>query len=214
MDSGLRSLRSRPRNDRRGISNAAQQFCVRRGEALPRPGDAMRRPYELPPVTRMAMAKDDVPRGIIFMIGASRAVRGLERDREMAGRDLSGRRGDVLPLVLSLVVCAAVDAAVHRPFGIRHAPAARPYRARPVAVDLADLHRHRVQPDAACRRHRDQFLGAAVVRAAVGSLAQGARRSRCAGPRCCRDFSACSIVANPGADSLTARRAVRARPTR
>ena len=92
----------------------------------------------------------------------------------------------------SLVVCAAFILPFTGLVGVRHAPAARPHRARPVAVDLADLHRHRVQHDAARRRHRDQFLRAAVVGAALGPVAQGARRSGRAGWCCWRDSSASS----------------------
>ena len=113
-----------------------------------------------------------------------RAARGRGGDREMAGRDLSGRRGDVLPLALGAGRLRAAHPADDRLRGVRDQAAGRAYRARPVAVDLADLHRHRVQPDAARRRGRDQFLGAAVGGAALDPLAQGTRRARRAG-RCC-----------------------------
>ena len=77
----------------------------------------------------------------------------------------------------SLVVCAVFILPVT---GLSVFATKRPrdaHRARPVAVDLADLHCHRIQPDAARRRHRHQFLGAAVGRAAVDHLAQGTRRA-------------------------------------
>ncbi len=68
----------------------------------------------------------------------------------------------------SLLVCAAVVLPFTGLVGICDLAAGRAYRARAVAVDLADLHRHRLQPDAACGRDRDQFLGAALGRASVG----------------------------------------------
>ena len=53
-----------------------------------------------------------------------RPVRDIERDREMAGRDLSGRRGDVLPLVLVAPRLRRRRAAVRRVF--RCSPRTRP----------------------------------------------------------------------------------------
>ena len=82
---------------------------------------------------------DDIPRGIACMVVATVMFAAVERVRQMAGGDLSGRRGDVHALVLLARGVRRLHAADHRIFGVRHAPAARPRRARPVAIDLADL---------------------------------------------------------------------------
>ncbi len=70
-----------------------------------------------------------------------------------------------------------------------------------VASGLADVHGHCLQHDAACRRHRDQFLGAAVFRTDLRALAEGARRSGALG-HSARGFVGVLIVVKPGADSF------------
>ena len=63
------------------------------------------------------------------------------------------------------------------------------------------LHRHRAQPDAARRRDRDQFLGAAVCRAAAAIwLKEKIGRAR--GLALVIGFLGVLLVASPGADSF------------
>jgi hypothetical protein len=121
----------------------------------------------------------------------ARACCSRYRARARSGRlRPTRRRSHVLPIVLLARRLRIVHPAVHGIFGVRHAPAWRSHRARPVAVDLADLQRHRVQHDAAGRRGRRQFLRPA----AVGLALCGSRNApvRFAGWCCGWDSSASS----------------------
>ena len=94
----------------------------------------------------------------------------------MASGDVSGWRSDV-PSIAHFACCLCRGhSAGARMVGIRHATTARPSRAQRFAISLADFHGDCVQADAACGRHCDQFLGAAVFSIALGAVAQGARR--------------------------------------
>ena len=91
-----------------------------------------------------------------------RPVRRLERNVEMAGRDLSGRRGVVLPLGDVAGRRQPRDPALYRLCGVSHPAPARPSHARHIARQFAGVSVDRVQPDAAGERGGDQFLRTAV----------------------------------------------------
>src|SRR6516225_559049 len=100
-------------------------------------------------------------------------VRRFERNLEMAGGELSGRRGPVHPHVGRAPHLRALHPAAHRACRVPHAAPSPSRAALGFAGLLADIPADRVQPDAARRRHRHQFLLAAVCDARLGAAAQG-----------------------------------------
>ena len=127
----------------------------------------------------------------------------------MAGRHLSGRRNAVHPLAGLADHRRRHDPAGVRSVGVRDDTAARSLPARHVAVGLATVAAAGLQPDAARRRRRHQFLLAAVCRSGVDRVASGARRLRALGrvaDRLCRRADR----DQSGRQFAHARRAVRA----
>src|SRR6516225_8108348 len=103
-------------------------------------------------------------------------VRRLERGLEMAGGELSDRRGAVHAHRGRAPHLRALH---HAADGARRVPHAAPWPSRAAlgfAGLLADVPADRVQPDAASRRHRHQFLLAAVCDPGLGAAAQGNSR--------------------------------------
>ncbi len=105
-----------------------------------------------------------------------RVVRGRVGGQQMAGCDLSGRRGAVPALAVLVHCLRRRDAAGHRIVGVRNAPSARSFGARSIAIDFAGGIASCLQSDAAGRRRRHQFLRSAVRGRSLDRLAQGARR--------------------------------------
>src|SRR5579862_9938653 len=127
----------------------------------------------------------------------------------MASWHLSGRRDAVHPLAGLADHRRRHDPAGVRSVGVRDATAARSLPARHVAVGLATLAAAGLQPDAARRRRRHQFLLAAVCRFGVDRVAPGAGRRRALGriaDRLCRRADR----DQSGRQFADARRAVRA----
>ena len=177
-----------------------------------------RRQRPITPVTsdsldqRLPAARADrVPRGILYMLARHRDVRGLHGDREMAGGELFVRRSAVLPLAsVSLVVCAVLILPRTGLDRVPHAPPARSYRPQRHAGSGAEPDHRRLLADAARRRHRHQFLRAAVRHAVRRALAQGKSRPR-ARLRADRRLPRRAAGGGARCRQLPPRRAVRAR---
>ena len=158
---------------------------------------------------RMVGRTDDVPRGIVLMIVATILFAGASAaSKWLVGIYPVGETLFIRSLA-SLITGAAVILPVS---GLSVYATQRPrdhIPARHVAVGLATVAAAGLQPDAARRRRRHQFLLAAVCRSGVDRVAQGAGRGRALGrvaDRLCRRADR----DRSGRQFADARRAVRA----
>ena len=112
--------------------------------------------------------RNQIPRGIAYMVASTVMFAGGQRDRQMGAGDLPDRRGRVFPLAVRVSRGRGDDPAARRARGVAHAALSRASAARPVAIRLDDVHVRRVP--ACCRSAR---------------RSRSASRRRCS-RRCCR----------------------------